>query len=96
MKLFGSAPGFLSIGVIAADFKDKGIIPEVREECIILVILKEREGKQAFTKMVGRGSSAQVVGFDFLIMPNTSAAEGSVKLENGQEGVVKEAEKDRL
>lgn len=57
LKLFGSAPGFLSIGVIAADFKDEGTIPEVREECIMLVIREAREGKQAFTKMVGRGSS---------------------------------------
>lgn len=57
LKLLGSAPGFLSIGVIAADFKAEGTIPEVREECIMLVIREAREGKQAFTKMVGRGSS---------------------------------------
>ena len=32
LKLSGSAPGFLSIGVIAADLRDEGTRPEVREE----------------------------------------------------------------
>ncbi len=30
-RLLGSAPGFLSLGVITATFKDEGITPEVRD-----------------------------------------------------------------
>ncbi len=30
-----SAPGFLSMGVMAATLKDEGIVPVIREECII-------------------------------------------------------------
>jgi len=47
LKLFGSAPGFLSIGVIAADFRDDRTIPEMREEWIMVVICEERESEQA-------------------------------------------------
>lgn len=49
MKLSGSAPGFLRIGVIATDLKDEGTRPEVREECVMVVIKKDREGRQALT-----------------------------------------------
>ena len=40
MKLLGSAPGFLRIGVIAADFRGDGTVPEMREGWIFAV----REG----------------------------------------------------
>ncbi len=33
--LLQSAPGFLSMGVMAATLKDEGIVPVIREECII-------------------------------------------------------------
>lgn len=38
MKLLGSAPGFLRMGVIAADLRGDGTIPVIREEWIIAVI----------------------------------------------------------
>ena len=56
MKLLGSEPGFFIVGVIAADLKDEGTRPEVREECMMTVIMEAREGRQAFTRAVGRGS----------------------------------------
>ena len=43
MKLLGSVPGFLRMGVIAADFRGDGTIPEMREEWIIAVIKGVRE-----------------------------------------------------
>ncbi len=33
--LLQSAPGFLSMGVMAATLKDEGIVPVIREEFII-------------------------------------------------------------
>ena len=57
LKLLGSAPGFLRMGVIAADLRGDGTIPEVREEWIIAVIRGVRELMQALTSIVGRGSS---------------------------------------
>ncbi len=49
-KLLGSAPGFLSLGVITATLKDEGTTPEVRDECIISVTISDREDKQALTR----------------------------------------------
>lgn len=55
--MLGSEPGFLRMGITAADLRAEGTIPEVREECMIAVIREDREGKQTFTRMVGRGSN---------------------------------------
>ncbi len=41
-----SAPGFLSMGVMAATLKEEGIVPVIREECIIWVIKGNKEGKK--------------------------------------------------
>ncbi len=60
-----SAPGFLSMGVMAATLKDEGIVPVIREECIIWVIKGNKEGKQNLTRCVGIGSNWQVVDLDF-------------------------------
>ena len=57
LKLLGSAPGFFSMGVMAADLKSEGTRPEVREECMMTVIREDNEGRQAFTRGVGRGSN---------------------------------------
>ena len=43
MKLLGSAPGFLRIGVIAADLRGDGTVPKIREEWIIAVIRGVRD-----------------------------------------------------
>ena len=43
MKLLGSALGFLRIGVIAADLRGDGTVPEMREEWIIAVIRGVRD-----------------------------------------------------
>ena len=43
LKLLGSALGFLRIGVIAADLRGDGTVPEMREEWIIAVIRGVRD-----------------------------------------------------
>ena len=43
LKLLGSAPGFLRIGVIAADLRGDGTVPKIREEWIIAVIRGVRD-----------------------------------------------------
>lgn len=48
-RLEGSAPGFLSIGVIIADLRDEGTEPETSEEWKILVINGDRADKQTLT-----------------------------------------------
>ncbi len=63
--LLQSAPGFLSMGVMAATLKDEGIVPVIREEFIIWVIKGNKEGKQNLTRCVGIGSNWQVVDLDF-------------------------------
>ena len=83
LKLLGSEPCFLSIGVTAADLRDDGTEPEVKEECMMAVIRGSREGRQVMTRGVGRGSSWQVDDLDFRMRSDTSAAEGSWKLESG-------------
>ena len=57
LKLEGSAPGFFRIGVMAAVLKDVGTVPIVREEWKIAQMRGIREGREALTKCVGRGSS---------------------------------------
>lgn len=67
LRLLGSAPGFLSIGLTAAVLRGKGTIPVVREEWITCVMRGAREGMVALTKAVGRGSNWQVDDLGFLI-----------------------------
>ena len=57
LKLEGSAPGFFKIGVMAAVLKDVGTVPVVRKEWMIAEMRGTREGRQALTSCVGRGSS---------------------------------------
>ena len=57
LKLEGSAPGFFRIGVMAAVLKDVGTVPVVREEWMIAEMRGIREGREALTRCVGRGSS---------------------------------------
>lgn len=57
LKSLGSAPGFLSMGVMTVVLKDEGTIQKVREECIIPVIKEDREGRQALTRTLERGSN---------------------------------------
>lgn len=45
--MLGSEPGFFRIGVTAADLRDDGTEPEVREEWMIAVIRGRREGREA-------------------------------------------------
>lgn len=48
MKFLGPAPVFLSTRIIAANLRDEGTIPEVREEYTMAVIMVDREGQQTF------------------------------------------------
>lgn len=57
LRLEGSAPGFVSIGVIAAVLKDVGTVTVVREEWMMAEMRGTREGREALTRTVGRGSS---------------------------------------
>ncbi len=54
-KSNGSAPDFLSIGVIIADLKNDGTEPETSEAWTILVINGDKAGKHAFTKELVEG-----------------------------------------
>ena len=85
LKLLGSEPGFFRIGVTAADLRDEGTEPEVREKWMMAVIRGSREGREAITREDGRGSSWQVDGLDFRMSFNKSGAEGSMKEERGTE-----------
>jgi len=77
LKIFGSKPGFLSIGVTAADLKNEGTIPVVRDACIMVEIRGSREGRQDLIKLVGRGSNRQVEGLDLRIVSAISKRLGS-------------------
>lgn len=92
--MLGSKPGFFSIGVTAADLRDDGTEPEVREEWMMAVIRGSREGREAITREDGRGSSWQVDGLEFLMSFDKSAAEGSWKQERegGEGGEQKEVD----
>lgn len=59
-RLSGSRPGFLSIGVIAASFRDCGTEPDVSEELIISVIKGEIIGRHVLMRGEGMGSREQV------------------------------------
>ena len=62
MKLLGSKPGFLRMGVTAAVLKSEGTVPVESEEWMIAEIRGSKEGREDFTRDVGRGSSWQVEG----------------------------------
>ena len=96
LRLLGSAPGVLSMGVIAAVLKEEGTRLELREECMMDVIRGERDGRQPLTKTVGIGSSWQVDGLDFRMRSEISSAEGSVKLESRRETGAEKVEKDGM
>ena len=81
--MLGSEPGFFNISVTAADLKDGGTELVVREEWIMAVIKGSRDGREAITREVGRGSSWQFDGLDFRMTSDKSAADGSWKHERG-------------
>lgn len=62
-----------------ADFRADGTIPDWREWFIIVVIRGLRTEVFTFTRTVGKGSRAQVVGFILLIIVSTSCCEISGK-----------------
>lgn len=57
LKLVGSEPCFLTVGVIAATLKSDGTVPVLSEEWITAEMMGRREGRQDLTRVVGRGSS---------------------------------------
>lgn len=57
LRLLGSKPSFLSIGVTAAVLRREGTIPVVREEWMISKMRGDMEGRVFFTRIVGRGSN---------------------------------------
>jgi len=83
--MLGSKPGFLSIGVTAADLRGDGTEPEVREEWMMAVIRGSREGREVITREDGRGSSWQVDGLKVWMSFDKTMAEGSWKQERGTE-----------
>ena len=54
LLLLGSAPGFFSIGVMATVLKSVGTIPVESEDWMMAEMGGNREGRQAFTRTVGR------------------------------------------
>ena len=91
MRFEGSAPGFFRTGEIAAVLKDDGTVPVESEEWIMAAMRGTREGEQAFTSCVGRGSRWQVDGLDFLMSSLISERGGRWKEENGRVGGLKSA-----
>ena len=83
LKMLGSKPGFFNSGVTAADLRDDGTEPEVREEWMMAVIRGSREGREAITRDDGSGSREQVDGLDLRMSVDKSAAEGSSKQDSG-------------
>lgn len=56
----GSRPGFLRMGVTAANLRDWGTDPEVREELMMMAISGEIVGRQDLTREDGMGSRTEV------------------------------------
>ena len=67
LKLLGSEPGFFRMGLTAAVLKGVGTVPVDSEEWIMVEMKGSKEGRQDLTRGVGRGSSWQVDGLDFVI-----------------------------
>ncbi len=57
VEVGGVGARFFKIGVMAAVLKDVGTVPVVREEWMMAEMRGTREGRQALTSCMGRGSS---------------------------------------
>lgn len=83
LKLLGSDPGFLRMGLTAADLKGVGTIPVDSEEWMMAEMRGSKEERQDLTKEVGRGSSWHVEDLDLVISSDITEGLGSSKEEKG-------------
>lgn len=63
LRLSRAMLGFFGTGVIAAVLRTVGTMPVLKDSCIILRTMGQREEKQDWNKVVGMGSKIDVVGF---------------------------------
>lgn len=71
LRSLGSAPGFLSIGLICPTWRETGTQPVVREELMILVQKGVMTWIRFCTNADGRGSKVWEVGFKLAIILKT-------------------------
>ena len=74
------------MGVTVAVLKSEGTVPDESEEWIIADMRGSREEEQVLTRVVGRGSSWHVVGFDRWMRSEISEAVGRRKPEKRWQG----------
>ena len=73
-KLFGSREAFLRRGLITADLKVDGKVPDDKEKLMMFVRVGRRSSINSRRSDVGRGSNEQEVGFGFKIVAFSSAS----------------------
>ena len=71
------------MGVTEAILRLEGTVPDCREELMILVMMGERVGRQAFTSAVGMGSREQVEALALVTNSVVKVASTGVKTAKG-------------
>ena len=79
----GSRPGFLIVGITAANLKLEGTMPE-REALMMVTTAGQRVGRQAFTRVVGNGSKLLDVVLDLVMRSRTWSGSSREKVEKQQ------------
>ena len=70
----GSAVGFFKMGVIIADFSAEGIVDDVRDKLIILVMMGTNSSRHSLMRKAGAISREHDFDFDDWISSRTSSS----------------------